>query len=79
MDRKRICLHNLPKLQKNSSQIRGGHAGRQGDLEMKYHFTETGENGTPVSHGRNVPLAFTGEKFEPRYGDILLPSELVAH
>ena len=46
---------------------------------MKYHFTETGENGTPVSHGRNVPLAFTSENFEPRYGDIPLPSELVAH
>ena len=46
---------------------------------MKYHFTETGENGTPVSHGRNVPLAFTGENFESRYGDIRLPSEIVAH
>jgi len=46
---------------------------------MNYQFTETGENGTPVSHGRNVPLAFTGENFEPRYGDLRLPSELVAH
>ena len=79
MDRKRICLHNLLKLQKNSSQFHGGRAGRQDDLEMNHQFTETGEDGTPVNHGRNVPLAFTGENFESRYGDIRVPSELVAH
>jgi hypothetical protein len=63
----------------NLTQIHRGRAGRQGGIEMKYQFTETGENGTPVSHGRHVPLAFTVENVEPRYGDIRVPSELVAH
>jgi hypothetical protein len=62
-----------------SSQIHGGRASRQSDVEMNHQFTVTGEDDTPVSHGRNVPLAFTGEKFELRYGDLRLRSELVAH
>ena len=79
MDRKRICLHNLPKLQKILLESTEDEPTAKGALEMNYQFTETGENGTPVSHGRHVPLAFTVENVEPRYGDIRVPSELVAH